>query len=125
MPMICRRDGALLATALLLLGCETLNSRLPPVPPPDLRVVVTTAVEYVSQAEASVHIANAARVPVRDVYELGAGRYRVVLVCPDIATCRAAAQRIANDRTFALAVDAENPNSRQTIPVRPTRDASR
>ena len=26
---------------------------------------------------------------------------------------------------LALAVDAENPNSRQTIPVRPTRDASR
>ncbi len=125
MPMNCRRGGALLATALLLAGCETFNSKLPPVPPPDLRVVVTTAVEYVSQAEAAVHIANAARVPVRDVYELGAGRYRVVLVCPDIATCRAAAQRIADDRTFALGVDAENPNTRQTIPVRPTRKASR
>lgn len=125
MPMTCRRDGALLATVVLLFGCETLNSRLPPVPPPDLRVVVTTAVEYPSAAEATIRLSNAARVPVRDVYELGAGRYRLVLVCPDIATCRAAAQRIADDRTFAVGVDAENPNTRQTIPVRPTRKASR
>jgi len=125
MPMICRRASALVVIALPLLGCETLNSRLPPVPPPDLRVIVTTAVEYTSEAEAGLRISNAARMPVRDLYDLGAGRYRLVLVCPDIATCRAAAQRIANDRTFALAVDAENPNSRQTIPVRPTRATSR
>ncbi|HEX6017544.1 MAG TPA: hypothetical protein VFZ28_05545 [Burkholderiaceae bacterium] len=119
------RRGVLVAAALLLGGCETLGSKLPPVPPPDLRVVVTTAVEYPSEAEAGMRISNLARVPVRDVDTLGGGRYRLVLVCPDIATCRAAAQRIANDRIFALGVDAENPNSRQTIPVKPTREASR
>jgi hypothetical protein len=46
-------------------------------------------------------------------------------VCPDVATCREAAQRIANDRTFALGVDAENPTTRQKIPVKPTREQSR
>jgi len=125
MSMTGRSGGVLVAAALLLGGCEALSSKLPPVPPPDLRVVVTTAVEYPSAAEAALRVSNAARVPVRDLDILGAGRYRLVLVCPDIATCRAAAQRIANDRTFALGVDAENPNSRQTIPVKPTREAAR
>jgi len=117
------RHGALLS-ALLLCGCNTLNE-IAPVPPPDLRIYVTTRGEYPSAAEARVHASKLAGVPVRDMEDLGAGRYRMVLVCPDTATCRAAAQRVANDPFFALGVDAESPQSRQRIPVKPTREAAR
>ena len=115
------RAGALLSL-LPLGGCQT--DMLAPVPPPDLRITVTARSEYISAAEAMVHVTNLARVPIRDAEDLGAGRYRMVLVCPDTATCRGAAQRIADDRFFALGVDAEGPN-RQRIPVKPTREASR
>ncbi len=115
------RAGALL-TLLPLCGCET--DRMAPVPPPDLRITVTARTEYASAAEATVHVSNLARVPTREVEDLGAGRYRMVLVCPDTATCRSAVQRVADDRFFALGVDAEGPN-RQRIPITPTREASR
>jgi hypothetical protein len=117
------RHGVLLG-ALLLCGCDTMN-QLPPVPPPDLRVVVTTQVEYPTAVQAQILVSNIAKVPIRDAEDLGAGRYRMVLVCPDTETCRAAAQRIADNRSFALGVDAENPNTRQKIPVKPTRAQSR
>ena len=115
------RAGALL-TLLPLAGCET--DRMAPVPPPDLRITVTARNEYASAAEATVHVSNLARVPTREVEDLGAGRYRMVLVCPDTATCRSAVQRVADDHFFALGVDAEGPN-RQRIPIKPTREASR
>jgi len=115
--------GALLC-ALALCGC-TVTTELAPVPPPDLRIMVTTRSEYNSAAEVRSRVSNLAGVPVRDADELGASRYRMVLVCPDVATCRAAAQRVANDPFFALGVDAEIPQSRQRIPVKPTREASR
>ncbi|HSC01031.1 MAG TPA: hypothetical protein VLE45_14020 [Burkholderiaceae bacterium] len=108
----------------LLPLCGCLTSEPAPVPPPDLRIVVTTATEYPTAAEAALRTSNVARVPVRDADDLGASRYRMVLVCPDVAVCREAAQRIANDRTFARGVDAEMPN-RQRIPVKPSREASR
>ena len=114
----------LCAVLSLLPLCSCLTSELAPVPPPDLRIMVTTRGEYPSAVDAKIRAANLARVPIRDAEDLGAGRYRMVLVCPDIATCRAAAQRVADDRFFALGVDAEGPN-RQQIPVKPTREASR
>jgi len=117
------RQGVLLG-ALLLCGCDTMN-QLPPVPPPDLRIVVTTPVEYPTAVQAQILVSNIAKVPIRDAEDLGAGRYRMVLVCPDTETCRAAAQRIADNRSFALGVDAENPNTRQKIPVKPTRAQAR
>ena len=109
----------------LLPLCSCLTSELAPVPPPDLRIVVTTQIEYPTAAEAKLRVSNVARVPVRDAEDLGAARYRMVLVCPDTATCREAAQRIANDRTFALGLDAENPTTRQKIPIKPTREQAR
>ena len=115
------RAGALL-TLLPLAGCET--NPLAPVPPPDLRITVTARAEYSSAFEAQVHASNLARVPIRDAEDLGAGRYRMVLVCPDTTTCRGAVQRIADDRFFALGVDAEGPN-RQRMPIKPTREAAR
>jgi hypothetical protein len=115
------RAGALLS---LLPLCGCLTSELAPVPPPDLRITVTARNEYPSVMEAQIHASNLARVPIRDAEDLGAGRYRMVLVCPDTATCRSAAQRIADDRFYALGVDAEGPN-RQRIPIKPTREASR
>src|SRR5262247_2609534 len=114
MPMTWPR--AAMCAALPLWGCA--QGDLAPVPPPDLRIVVTTRVEYPTATEAKIHAANVARVPVRDADDLGAGRYRMVLVCPDTATCRAAAQRIADDRSFSLGVDAEGPQ-RQKIPIKP------
>jgi hypothetical protein len=90
-----------------------------------LRILVTARGEYASAAETQARVTNLAGVPVRDVEELGAGRYRMVLVCPDTATCRTAVQRIADDRFFALGVDAESPTTRQRIPVKPTREAAR
>jgi len=116
------RRAAVLWSLLLLWGCET--NRLAPVPPPDLRITVTARNDYLSAAEAQVHVTNLARVPIRDAEDLGAGRYRMILVCPDTATCRGAAQRIADDRFFALGVDAEGPD-RQRIPIKPTREAAR
>ena len=121
MLTITRRAGAL-SSLLLLAACET--NTLAPVPPPDLRITVTARTEYSSAFEAQVHASNLARVPIRDAEDLGAGRYRMVLVCPDTATCRSAAQRVADDRFFALGVDTEGPN-RQRIPIKPTREAAR
>lgn len=114
--------AAALLTLLPLCGCET--NTLAPVPPPDLRITVTARTEYSSAYEAQVHASNLARVPIRDAEDLGAARYRMVLVCPDTATCRSAVQRIADDRFFALGVDAEGPN-RQRVPIKPTREAAR
>ena len=105
--------------------CGCLTSEPAPVPPPDLRITVTTRSDYPSGAQVQVGAANLARVPVRDVEDLGGGRYRMVLVCPDIDACRAAAQRIADDGFFALGVDAELPNARQKVPIKPTRAQSR
>ncbi|HEU5297585.1 MAG TPA: hypothetical protein VFU71_22600 [Burkholderiaceae bacterium] len=113
------------ALSSLLPMCGCLTSEPTPVPPPDLRIMVTTRTEYASAAEAKIHASNLARVPIRDVEDLGAGRYRMVLACPDTATCRTAVQRIADDRFFALGVDAEFPGARQRVPVKPTREASR
>jgi hypothetical protein len=115
------RAGALLS---MLPVCGCLTNELAPVPPPDLRIVVTARSEYPSAVVAKIHASNLARVPIRDEEDLGAGRYRMVLVCPDAAACRAAVQRVADDNFFALGVDAEGPN-RQRIPIKPTREASR
>ena len=114
--------AVVLWSLLPLWGCQT--NQLVPVPPPDLRITVTARNDYLSQMEAQIHASNLARVPVRDAEDLGGGRYRMVLVCPDTATCRSAVQRIADDQFFALGVDAEGPN-RQRIPIKPTREASR
>jgi len=121
MLTITRHAGALLS---LLSLCGCLTSEPAPVPPPDLRITVTARSEYPSVVEAKIRASNLARVPIRDEEDLGAGRYRMILVCPDAVTCRAAVQRIADDRFFALGVDAEGPN-RQRIPIKPTREASR
>jgi hypothetical protein len=124
MPTIQWPTGAVLS-ALLLCGCDTLNSPLPVVPAPDLRIYVTARSEYPSAGDAKIRASNLAGVPVRDVEDLGVGRYRMTLVCPDAATCRSAVQRIADDRFFALGVDAESPQSRQRIPVKPSRESAR
>jgi hypothetical protein len=116
--------GAALS-ALLLCGCDTLNAPLPAVPPTDLRIYLTTRSEYPTAGDAKIRASNLAGMPIREADDLGAGRYRMVLVCPDAATCRAAAQRIADDHFFALGVDFESPQTRQRIPVKPTREASR
>ena len=110
-------------SVMLLCGCNTVNNEAP-VPPPDLRIMVTARSEYPSAIEAKIQASILARVPIRDAEDMGAGRYRMILVCPDTATCRSAVQRIADDRFFALGVDAEGPN-RQKIPIKPTREASR
>lgn len=115
------RAGALLG---LLPMCGCLTGELAPVPPPDLRITVTTRSEYPSAIEAKIQASILARMPIRDAEDMGAGRYRMILVCPDTVTCRSAVQRIADDRFFALGVDAEGPN-RQRIPIKPTREASR
>jgi len=120
------RCGALFSVlALLMCGCDSLNNQTAPIPPPDLRIYVTTRSEYPSAVEAKIRAANLAGVPIRDADDLGAGRFRMVLVCPDIDTCRGAVQRIANDPFYALGVDAEFPGARQRVPVKPTREASR
>ena len=48
------------------------------------------AANSVGRSRRQIHASNLARVPIRDAEDLGAGRYRMVLVCPDTATCRAA-----------------------------------
>jgi len=121
MLMTTPRAGALLS---LLPLCGCLTGELAPVPPPDLRITVTTRSEYASAVIVKIHAANLALVPIRDEEDMGAGRYRMVLACPDTATCRAAVQRIADDRFFALGVDAEGPN-RQRIPIKPNRESAR
>ena len=94
----------------------------PPTAERGVRIVVTTRDDHSSAGEVMTRTANLARVPVRDVQDLSGLRYRMTLVCPDEAACRAAMARIAADRSFALGVDIED---RQQIPARPTRDTSR
>jgi hypothetical protein len=60
----------------------------------------------------------------RDPEDMGAGSYRMILVCPDVATCRTAAQRVTDAPLFALGVDIEG-STRQRIPLKPTRAMSR
>jgi len=110
-----------LLSALPLWGCVQSDLAVPTAEP-GVRIIVTTRSEYMSTGEATTHTKNLAQVPVRDVMELAPQRYRMTLVCPDDAACRAAVARIAADRSFALGVDIEG---RQQIPTRPSRDASR
>jgi hypothetical protein len=121
MLTITGRAGALLSL-LLLPGC--LTSGLAPVPPPDLRIWVTPNSVYASAIEVQIQVSNLAGMPVRDPEDMGAGSYRMILVCPDIATCRTAAQRVADAPNFALGVDIEG-STRQRIPLKPTRAMSR
>jgi len=115
------RAGAL-PSLLVLCGC--LTSEPAPVPPPDLRIWVTPASTYASAIEVQIRVSILAGVPVRDPEDLGAGSYRMILVCPDIATCRTAAQRVTDAPLFALGVDIEG-STRQRIPLKPTRAMSR
>jgi hypothetical protein len=86
------------------------------------RVVLTTVIEWPSTAEVVNRSARLSGVPVRDVMELAPRRYRMTLQCADDAACRAAMARIAADRQFVLAVDADG---RMQIPAKPSREAAR
>jgi hypothetical protein len=115
------RHGAVLMGALPLWGCAQND---PTVPTAELgvRIIVTTRDDYPSAGDVMARAASLARVPVRDVQGLATQRYRMTVVCADETACRAAVQRIAADRSFALGVEGEE---RQKIPTKPTRDASR
>jgi hypothetical protein len=93
------------------------------VPPPDLRIVVTTKNEYMSAGEAMMRTSNVARVPTREVMELAPFRYQMILVCPDEATCRDAVARLRADRMFVGGVDVDT--RRVQTPTKPTRETSR
>jgi hypothetical protein len=109
------------SSALLLCGCTV--AELAPVPPPDLRIVVTTKNEYMSAGEAMMRTSHVARVPTREVMEVAPFRFQMILVCPDEATCRDAVARLRADHFFVAGVDVDR--RRAQIPANPTREMSR
>jgi len=115
------RRGALLSL-LPLWGCAQSDNRPAP-PEPGQRIVVTTRSEYMSTGQVGARLKDLSGVPVREVTDVGPSVYRVTLGCADPAACRAAAQRIADDRSFVLAVEIEG--GRQKIPVKPSRESAR
>lgn len=111
------------AGMVLPLLCACAQTETKPAPAePFQRVVLYTAIEWPGLAEVTNRTARLAGVPVRDVVETGPRRYRLSLLCADTEACRSAIARVAADRTFALAVDAEG---RVQIPAKPTREAAR
>jgi len=116
-----QRNLAYLAIAGALVACAG-GAKTPPPEHPFQRVVVFTAHEWPSTGPVSDRAKQLSGVPVSDVIELAPDRYRMSLQCPDADACRAAIARIAADKTFAKAVDAEG---RVQIPAKPSREASR
>ena len=77
------RDVALLA-ALALLGCAQGSRSDDENAEPQQRVIVTTVHDWPSAADVALRARHLAGVPVRDALDIGALRYRMTLVCPDI-----------------------------------------
>ena len=115
-------QSSLCAGRLPLWGCAQSDNRAAP-PDQGQRLVVTTRSEYMSAGQVASRLKDLSGVPVREVMDVGPSAYRVTLGCADPAACRAAAQRIADDRSFSLAVEIEE--GRQKIPVKPTRESAR
>jgi hypothetical protein len=107
---------------LSLCGCASGDAARADAAQPGQRVVVTTVRELPGTAQVANRAAELSAVPVRDVVEIGPGRYRMMLLCADTDACKAAMSRIAADRSFVRAVDADG---RMQIPSKPSRDASR
>ena len=103
-----------------LVACA--GASTPPPEHPFQRIVIYTAREWPSTAPVSDRAKRLSGVPVSDVIELAPDRYRMSLQCPDADACRAAISRIAADKSFVKAVDAEG---RVQIPAKPSREASR
>lgn len=117
------RRRALLLAVLPLFACAQHDARRDDPPPEQSRrVVLTTAREWAGAAEVADRAQRLAGVAVRDTMEIGPRRYRLQLVCADDAACKQAIARIAADRGFVLAVD---PDARQQIPAKPSREWSR
>ena len=114
-----QRNFAYLAIAGALVACA---AKTPLPEQPFQRVMVYTAREWPSTAPVGDRAKQLSGVPVSDVIEMAPDRYRMSLQCPDADACRAAIARIAADKTFAKAVDAEG---RVQIPAKPSREASR
>jgi hypothetical protein len=114
-----RQRGAWLC-ALPLFACAQVDPNASA--PPGQRVVLTTAIEWPSAAEVVDRAARLSGVRVREPLQIAPRRYRMTLECTDDAACRAAMARIAADRQFVLAVDADG---RMQIPAKPSREMSR
>lgn len=110
------------AVALAMTACA--QGERPAVPAPGYaqRVLVTTYTEWPSAGEVSTRIAQIGKVPVRDTGQDGPRTYRLTLACSDESACRAAMQRLAADRVFVQAIERD---TRQRVPAKPERDASR
>ena len=119
MPTNTWRHRALLSLSLL---CGCAQNDLAPLPPGEMRITVWVRSEWMGQGEATTTSNRLAQVPVKDVVEVGTGRFRMILVCGDDAACNAAVARIRADPGFAVGVDVEK---RQKVPAQPSRDASR
>lgn len=121
MPWTTLRHSVCLSV-LPLIACAQAGADRAAAPEPSQRVVLTTAIEWPGIAEVQNRAARLSGVTVRDAMEMAPRRYRLTLVCADADACRAAMARIAADRSFALAVEADG---RVQIPTKPARDASR
>jgi hypothetical protein len=121
MPTMSWRHCVWLST-LLLCGCASGDAARAQISEPNQRIVLTTVRELPGIAQVTNRAAELSGALVRDTVEIGPGRYRMTLLCADHDACKAAMKRIAADRSFVLAVDADG---RMQIPSKPSRDASR
>src|SRR5262245_44650477 len=119
MCMLPLRKVVLMA-ALPLVACAQADSNR--APEPSRQVILYTTNEWPNSARVVDRAAELAGVRVRDALELAPRCYRVSLLCDDEAACKAAMARIAADRNFVLAVEAD---PRQQIPAKPSRESSR
>jgi hypothetical protein len=120
---MCNRPWQHSAIAVLVSALSACSGlRTPPPEVPSQRIVVYTASDWQTAPEVAARAARLSGVPVHEALEIGPMRYRVTLLCADNDACRAAMQRIAADKSFALGVDAIG---RVQIPEKPSRESSR
>jgi hypothetical protein len=98
-----------------LLAACALGGAAEPAAPAALLVV--TAADWSSDAALAAEAARRAGVPVRRAAAVGPRLYAVTLECSSAVECRGAVARLAADPGFATDVQ---PDSRRTLPPRPT-----
>jgi hypothetical protein len=83
---------------------------------PNPRIIVQTAADWPSAAEAALRAAQIAGVPMGDALTVAPRRVAMSLTCDTESACQRALQRLAAELEFALSVELD---ARARLPARP------
>jgi hypothetical protein len=89
---------------------------------PNPRIIVQTAIDWPSAAEAALRAAQIAGVPMGDALMVAPRRVAMTLTCDSDSACQQALQRLTAEREFALSVELD---ARARVPARPASGTTR